>query len=818
MIMNLLDTIWQDLRYALRGFGQNAGYTTVALLSLALGIGATTAIFSVVYGVLIDPYPYAKPYEIWAPQIRNIRNPQQWRGSHWLYEYLEMTKLPAFSDVMATSWENVLLTGDRAPEGFQGILMSGGAFSFLGVSPVIGRTILPSDIKSSGEAEPVVVLSYLAWQRWFGGDRNALGKTLTLNDQPHTVIGVMPPRFGWYTNDGIWLPLPTNEREQRMVNAIVRLRPGMSPHVAEQQLHALHLRLAKERPANFPKEGFTTRLINYMDITVASGDMRSSLQLLFGAVGFLLLIACANVANLQLARGTARAREFAVRISIGAGRARLFRQLLTESVMLSSLGGILGVLFAVAATKAIIALMPEFYVPNEARITINSYVLLFSVGVSVLTGILFGLAPAVQCSRSNLVDGLKDAAKGSGMSASSGRTRDVLVISEIALSVVLLVSASLTIRGFIALHHVDVGFQPERVLMVNLPLPPKRYSTIEQRNAFAQNVLERVKNLPGVQTAAIGNGGLPFGGPQSAYAIDGVPSREGQRLTVGLVSADYARTLGIPIRSGRQLTEQDISHADHVALINEAAARLWRSTESAIGKRIRLDLLERPGGPALVRTGSSSYVTVVGILANTKNGGLRNDPVPAAFVPYTLVAPPQRVLAVRTQSQPMSLLNAVREQVRAVDKDQPVSRPITMEEVLGFQTVQPRFNMALFSFFATLGLALAAAGIYSLLSYTVTRRTHEIGLRMALGAERRDVLNLMLAVGGKLVLIGLIVGLLCTTMAARFLRKEVFQVPTTDPLVILGVVVVLSGTALLACYLPARRASKVDPLVALRYE
>src|SRR6266404_245397 len=366
-----MSTLWLDLRYAVRGFLKSPAYTAVALLSLALGIGATTAIFSVVYGVLIDPYPYAKPYEIWAPEMRSLKSPQG-RGSQWMSEYVETAKLPAFSDVMATGWDDVLLTGDRAPESFRGVLLSGNAFGFLGVKPLLGRTIVPSDIRPSGEAEPVVVLSYAAWQRLFDSDSNAIGKTLRLNDEPHTVIGVMPSRFGWYTNDGMWLPLPMDRRDQRMVNVIMRLQKGVAKEVAEQQLHALYLRIEKEKAANFPKAGFTTSLKNYMDITVASGEMQSSLRLLFGAVGFLLLIACANVANLQLARATARAREIAVRMSIGAGRARVLKQLLTESVLLSLSGGALGLLLGIGATRAIVALMPEFYVPNEARITVNS--------------------------------------------------------------------------------------------------------------------------------------------------------------------------------------------------------------------------------------------------------------------------------------------------------------------------------------------------------------------------------------------------------------------------------------------------------------
>jgi predicted permease len=813
-----IEMLWQDLRYATRMLRKSAGHTAVAGLSLALGIGASTAIFSVVYGVLIAPYPYARPNEIWATQVRDVKNPRAGWTRHRLSEVAEMRKLPAVADLMATSPENQLLTGGRPPENFSAISLTANAFQFLGVAPVLGRTILPSDVKASGVAEPVVVLSYRAWQRLFDGSREALGQTIVLNDQRRTVIGVMPPRFGWWTSDGGWLPLAMDLREDRMVNDIVRLRTGVSKGVAEQQLQTLHKRFAQERPKDYPRDGFTTALLNYMDITVASGEMHSSLTLLFAAVGFLLLIACANVANLQLARGTARAREIAVRMSVGAGRSRVLRQLLTESVVLSMAGGALGILFAVGITNGVVALMPDFYVPNEARITVNGYVLLFSAAVSVLTGILFGLAPAVQCSRPDLVEALKEGARATGTSVAGGRTRNLLVIVELALSVILLVGASLTIRGFYQLQHADPGFQPDRVLMVGLPLPPKRYATYEQRIAFSENVLERVKAIPGVQAAAIGNGGLPFGGPESAYSIEGHPQPASRSMLVGLISAGYTRTLGIPLRAGRELEDQEVARGEHVALINETASKLWPAGESPIGGRLRLDLLEKPGGNVLVRAGSTPYVTVVGIIADTKNAGLRSAPNPAVFVPYTVVAPPGRTLAVRTQGKPLLLLNAVRQQVQAIDKDQPVSRPLTLEEALGSETVQPRFNMALFSLFAALGLVLAVVGIYSVLSYTVARRTHEIGIRMALGAERSDVVCLMLRMGGKLVAIGLVAGLAGSYVLSKYLRSEVFLVPATDPVAILGVITLMVAAALLACLVPARRAARLDPMSALRHE
>ena len=815
--LGFIETLWHDVRYALRGLRKSPGFTAVALLSLALGIGATTAIFSVVYGVLISPYPYARPGEIWAPEIREIKGQDRGFSFHHIPDYLELRKLPAFSETMATMPEMRLLTGNRPPENFTAVSVTANAFDFLGVPPILGRTIEPSDLQSDGQPQPVIVLSYGAWRRLFDGSDGALGQKLLLNDQPFTVIGVMPPRFGWWTDDGGWLVLPEDPRDTRSAAAIMRLKPGVSARSAEQQLQAFHLRLAEQHPNNFPKNGFITVLHNYLDITAASGTMQKSLQLLFGAVGFLLLIACANVANLQLARATARAHEISVRMAVGAKRGRLVRQLLTESVVLSVAGGALGVALAIGLTNAVTAMIPAGFLPNEVRITTNQHVLLFSAAISVLTGILFGLAPALKSSRPDLVDALKDAGRTAG-SGSGGRTRSVLVVVEIALSVMLLMGASLTIRGFLQLQAVDPGFQADRVLMFGVNLPPKRYTTYTQRVTFAENVVEALRTIPGVESVAIGNGGLPFSGQDSKYSIEGQTKDESRSLSVNLISSGYAQTLGIPLRAGRDLTPQEIAHAEPFALINAAARKLWPANADPIGAHVHIDSLEKLPPALLSAPSLVPVVTVVGIIADTRNDGLSNPPAPAIYLPYTVIAPTGRTLALRTSTLPMSVLNAVRERIRNVDQDQPLGRPVTLEEVLGRQIALPRFNMALFSFFGFLGLALAAIGVYSTLSYAVARRTHEIGIRMALGAGRAHVLHLTLRMAGRLVLIGLAIGLAASLVIARFLSSEVFAVPGTDPLAIAGVVLLLTFTAFLACVVPARRASRLDPMSALRHE
>jgi len=433
----------------------------------------------------------------------------------------------------------------------------------------------------------------------------------------------------------------------------------------------------------------------------------------------------------------------------------------------------------------------------------------------MLTGILFGLFPAIKSSRPDLVDALKEAGRTSGAS-SGGRTREVLVVAEIALSVILLMGASLTIRGFQNLLSVDPGFQADRVLMTGLQLPPKRYATYTERIRFTERVQDALATIPGVQSVAIGNGGLPFAGGRSTFSVEGQPRDEGRQISLSLISSGYGQTLGIPMRAGRDLSRQEITHADPVALINETASKLWPAGASPIGSRIHVDLLEKPNIPAA--PSSTPVLTIVGVIADTRNDGLRRPALPAVYAPYTLLAPPGRTVALRTQSEPTQFLNAVRERIHAIDPQQPLGRPITLEEVLGQDAVQPRFNMALFSFFGFLGLALAAIGIYSMLSYVVARRTQEIGIRMALGAVPGDVLNLMLRMAGRLLLIGLAAGLVGSFALARLLRSEVFQTPSTDPAAIAGVIVTLALVASLACFAPAWRAAKLDPMSALRHE
>ena len=805
----------RDLKIGYRHLLQNRSSTLVAIVTLAIGIGATTALFSVIYGVVLSPYPYSKPHEIWTPGLRATASSQLMRPYRFS-EFEAMSRLPSFASVMATSPGGALLTGEFAPEPITAIRVSANAFQFLAVPPVLGRAIQPSDVSAEGLAQPVVVLSYARWQRQFGSDPDVLGKTLVLDSVRYAIVGVMPSRFGWWTSDGVWLPLG-RERLDATVFPIVRLARDVSADAAQDQLHTLQLQFKTSNPAGFPRDEFSTTLTNYLDITVASGQMTNSLRLLFGAVVFLLLIACTNVANLQLARASVRTREIGVRLALGATRRQLIRQLLSESVLLALVGGLAGLAVAYGITLLMVGLMPPAFVPNEARIELNGFALAFCFLVSVATGIVFGMFPAFQSSRPQLSTVLNDESRGSS-AVSGARLRGGLVIAEVAIAVTLLAGAAVTLRSFNALQNVELGFRPQQVMTLQLPLPPARYSTADARNRFAQDVVSRVRRLPGVEAVAIGNGGLPFGGPQSAYTLIGQP-RSDAHIRMHLTNEDYVRVLGMPLRSGRMLSERDVQFAEHNAVINEAAAALWPSGTNPIGQRMILDLLEPPPStPLLVGGTPSREVTVVGVIANARNDGLEASPQPAVLVPYTLLAPAQRQLAIRTSGPLSSVASGVRSAVGALDPLQAVSGVISMEQITRNQMAQPRFVVALFSLFGSIGLMLTMAGVYAVLSYFVSMRAREIGIRMAMGARPIDILRLVGTTGAKLLTVGLAIGTVAAVGVSRLISTQLalFGIDGADPWMHFSIALLLAATGAIACLIPARVAAKIAPLESMR--
>ena len=577
-----LDTLKQDLAYGWRSFRRSPGFVAVALLSLTLGTGATSAIFSVIYGVIIDPYPYAAADHIWMPEVNGVDG----RDGH-TYTVAELRDLqasPAFASVMATSVQPVLLTGEFAPESLTGVLLTANAFNFLGVPPAVGRTIQPSDIRANGDAEPVVVLSHRLWLRLFEGNPGAVGKTLRLNGRPHTIVGVMPPRFGWWTSDGLWLPLSPIRTDVPWVSAIVRLAPGVTAAAAEEQMHAINRRLAEARPDSFPKQGFTTRLRNYMDVTVASGEMRTSLNLLLGAVGFLLLIACVNVANLQLARGVSRAREIAVRMSVGAGRRRLLRQLLTESVLLSVVGGALGVLFAFGAIRAIVALMPEFYVPNESRVAINLPVLAFSLGVSVITGIIAGLVPALQASKTDTSQVLS-ASRSTGAGGHGARTRSALVIAEVAL-----VGGPPGLREPDRPHLHGVAGHGSRAAGRSRAADERAAGAGALPDARPAQRLRARAARPRPQPPGCRRGVVRLPGQRPAHAVHDRRTEPGRLAAArcGVCRGRPPAHLWHPAAARTDVRRGGGRARRPRGVINEAAAALWPAGQDPVGSRLRL--------------------------------------------------------------------------------------------------------------------------------------------------------------------------------------------------------------------------------------
>ena len=814
----LFETLIQDIRYGVRMLAKHKAFTAVAVVTLALGIGANTAIFSVVNELLLSPLPYRNAEQIvllWevSPEGRHQNTTSRANFRRWREQQTSYQDIAAFTD------QRVNLTGNGEPEELSAQFATPPIFSVLGVDPLLGRTFLPED----GEAgkPSVAVLSYPLWQRRFGGQSNILGQQLTLNGAKTTVIGVMPPSFQFHIKSRsgtgrpaeLWtvLPMPTggtaNERG-RFLSVVGRLKDGVSADQAAAELRTIAVRLSDEAP-EFNKN-FSAEVLPLRDQFF--GNVRRPLWLMLGAVGFVLLIACANVANLLLSLATSREKEIAVRAALGARRFRIVRQLLTESLLLALVGSVLGLGFAYLGIKALVLISPRDLVSLQG-VGLNLTVLGWTLAVSLLTGIIFGLAPALHVSRLNLNDSLKEGGKSeSAQAGGSRRLRSALVVSEIALAVVLLASAGLLIRSFIRLQQVDRGFETDNLLTMVVRVPDARYREDAQFVNFFSQVLERTRNLPSVRSAGMVNylplyGGL---GSNTGFKIEGRPEPppgQGPSTDVRVADAGYFPAMGIPLLRGRNFSDSEQREPKHVILINEALARLHFPDEDPIGRRLDVAMFEKPQ-PA----------EIIGVVGNVRYDSLIDESPPAVYFPHPDLTYPFMTLVFRTDGEPTAIAPAVQREIRALDPNQPVSDVRTMNQVMADWVSRSRFNTLLLGLFAGLATLLSAVGIFGVMNYSVALRTREIGLRLAIGAQPRQVLLLILRQGLMLTVAGVVLGLAAAFALTRLLSGLLFGVEAVDVTTFTSISILLVLVSLLACYLPARRAMRIDPLSALRYE
>jgi len=811
-------TLLQDVRFALRLLAKSRISTAIAILSLALGIGATTAIFSVVYAVLVDPYPYANADRIGGPHLINAKG--DYGTGYTIAEYVEMkARARSIDGIVLNQRLSVVMTENGLPEAVNQEYLSPNAFEFFGVPPLFGRTFTPKDAGDESKVEPVAVLSYLFWQRHFLGRRDILGQQVRLNDKFYTIIGVLPVRFTWNDAD-IYTPLAVQPGGDERYGMILKIKEGMPRERLNAEFQAFHEKFVKTAPAYlFPEAPFRTEFRSVNEGIL--GKFANTLVALLAAVGFLLLIACANVANLLLARASARQGEMAVRITMGAGRKRIFQQLLTESVLLSLSGGLLGIGLAYGGVKAVVALMPEFSVPHEAVIAINVPVLAFAVVVSVLTGILFGLAPALQLSRQDQNAFLKSAGRDSAAGSASLRLRNALIVAEITLSLLLLTGATLAASGMLELTGQKLGYQPQGVLTVFAPVPANRYPQWSQRRALFNDIVEQFRKIPGVQSVtAAATGVPPYSGAGLKFDMDGL-AKTGNPLRVNLVSEGYFSTIGISLRKGRFFDAADVTRAAAVAVVTEdLVKKYFPPGQDPIGHQLRIALPLNGLPPGFVKPEhSSDAYEIVGICSTVRNSGLRDAPEPAVYIPVSHLYPPGMMFAIRTdKSHPLTISNAARRAVMAVDTTQPIAFVRTLEEMLNSAVAYPRFATFLFGLFGMIGLTLAYTGIFSVVSYAVSRRTREFGIRMALGATPGNVLKLVFRSTGTVLVAGFILGAILSAVASRTLAGKLEGIGAASPLLLAAVVGTLALAALVACAVPARSATKVQPVEALRHE
>ena len=801
-----MESLIKDLRYGFRSLLKRPAFTLITVITLALGIGANTTLFSFVNGILLRPLPYKDPGRLvvldeTAPKqgiasfAVSYPNFVDWRAQNQVFE-----------DIAAYGQGSYSLSGAGDPEQIPGAPISHGLLEVLGVMPALGRTITAEE--DQPETNNVVLISNQIWEQRFGASTDVIGKTLMVSGRPRTIIGVMPAGFKFPDRAELWVPLALNEklftRTDHGLGAIARLKPNVTLEQAQAEMNLIARRIEEQHPVT--NEGLGVNVFPLRGWLAA--DYRDALLILLGVVLFVLLIACANVANLLLARSSVRQHEFALRAALGASRARIVRQMLTECAVLSAAGATLGVILAVWGKSLLLTAIPED-MPFWMKFDLDLRVLAFTVAISFLTILLFGIAPALQSARTDLNDVLKEGGRGS--SSGRNRLRNLLVVTEVALSLMLLVGAGLMVRSLAKLESVQSGINPDGVLTLGVPLPRAKYPKPEEAPAFFRQLIDRVEALPGATSVAAASG-LPLrGGWGRSLTVEGWPLLSvGQAPMINhvVVTPNYFKTMGIPMLEGRDISETDAAEAPRVTVVDERLARQYWPNESAVGKRIRF-------GPP---EANEPWHTVVGVVGNVRHERLDRDTRQSIYVSYQQIPVRGMAVAIRSSGDPESLSNAVRKEVLALDKDQPITNVMTMDAVLSRSVWQQRFYAILFGVFAGLALLLASVGIYGVMSYAVAQRTQEIGIRMALGARTIDVLKLVIRNGMTLITVGVVLGLIGAVALTRLLTTFLFGVTPTDTVTFVAVSLVLIVVALLACYVPARRAAKVDPLVALRYE
>ena len=811
-----MQILLQDLRFAIRQVFRNPGFSLTAVLSLTLGIGATVAVYSILYDAVLHPWPYAgieRICDVWitdkaghegtwgltGPQIRQLRQ------TH------------SVEDVVASNYTNQTVTGSDVPDDVIVNEMTGSHFQFLGLPPLLGRYIMPSDAPDGQDPQPVAVLGYKFWQRHYRGDPAVVGKTIQLNHKSYTILGVMPVRFTWRDGD-VYIPLKMESDQLHRYSPEIKLKPGISFAATADEFRPLYQEFDKQTPNVFPKQ-FKISVRGLAD--TYTRDLKKTMYLLFGAVALLLAIGCGNLSILLLARGTARQHEFAVRSAVGASGLRIVRQLLTESLLLSLVGAALGVLVAYGAIAFIVPRLPDHSYPYEADFHINLAVLWFSVGLALLSGVVFGLFPALQSSRPQISEVMQAGTRRLTGSVKGRRMHTALIAGQIALTLLLMTAAGAAIQGFIRMNTVPLGYEPRHAMSVVIPVRENAHTTWADRARFFTDLRDKIAATPGVLSAGISTNATP---PDSGWTLPvnilGKPPSQAQEAHIEFVSAEYFTTLQIPLLRGRLWDQSEIARGATLVLVNQAFVRHYLSGGDAQGHSVRVPQFATLPPMALSANGAPGWLQIIGVVGDSLDDGLDKPVAPAVYVPYTLVMAPFTQVLVRTQGEPLAMLHSIRQQIATIDPDQQIFNDV--RDLQGWIQREPEFERGrlisiLFGAFAVLGLTLAAVGLYSVVSYTVLQRTSELGVRVALGARRRDVLLLVALSAGTSVGLGVAAGLVLSLSLNRLIARWI-ESGTRDPIVILAVSLVLIAVAALACMIPARRAIAIDPITALRCE